>query len=216
MARRGTFKNWGIAIVIAFNATVPLADAAEDLVPFEGLKEQFTIALPGGWNVYNQSEAVSGERGPLGVVFFSAQPLTKPGEKVADAELLVKADVGEIPSFFVDRQPAGKDMTCSEFSRMAGGRVAGMVRRDPAFSKGRPLPTQFLPERIELGGCQGFKVHLRASHSNPDAEWTIDARVISDGRVLYLFSLRARAEHYQKTLETFERVLATLKLSSPR
>jgi len=129
---------------------------------------------------------------------------------------LVKADVGEIPSFFVDRQPAGKDMACSEFSRMAGGRVAGMVRRDPAFSKGRPLPTQFLPERIELGGCRGFKVHLRASHSNPDAEWTIDARVISDGRVLYLFSLRARAEHYQKTLGTFERVLATLKLSTPR
>jgi hypothetical protein len=216
MARRGTFKYWGIAIVIVFNATIPLADAAEDLVPFEGLKEQFTIALPSGWNVYNQSEAVSGERGPFGVVFFSAQPLTKPGEKVADAELLVKADVGEIPSFFVDRQPAGKDMACSEFSRMAGGRVAGMVRRDPAFSKGRALPTQFLPERIELGGCQGFKVHLRASHSNPDAEWTIDARVISDGRVLYLFSLRARAENYQKTLGTFERVLATLKLSSPR
>jgi len=216
MARRGTFKYWGIAIVVVFNATIPLADAAEDLVPFEGLKEQFTIALPAGWNVYNQSEAVSGERGPFGVVFFSAHPLTKPGEKVADAELLAKADVGEIPSFFVDRQPAGKDMACSEFSRMAGGRVAGMVRRDPAFSKGRPLPTQFLPERIELGGCQGFKVHLRAAHSNPDAEWTIDARVISDGRVLYSFSLRARAEHYQKTLETFEKVLATLKLSSPR
>jgi len=217
MARRGTFKYWGIAIVIVFNATIPLADAAEDLVPFEGLKEQFTIALPGGWNVYNQSEALSGERGPFGVVFFSAQPLTKPGEKTADAELLAKADVGEIPTFFVDRQPAGKDMACSEFSRMAGGRVAGMARNDPAFSKGRALPMQFFPERIELGGCQGFKVQLRASHSNPErAEWIIDARAVSDGRVLYLFSLRARAEHYQKVLDTFERVLATIKLSSPR
>ncbi len=188
-----------------------------DLVPFEGLKEQFTIALPGGWNVYNQSEVLSGGRSPFGVVFFSAQPLTKPGEKTADAELLAKADVGEIPTFFVDRQPAGKGMACSEFSRMAGGRVAGMARNDPAFSKGRTLPTQFLPERIELGGCQAFKVYLRALHSNPvKAEWVIDVRAVSDGRVLYLFSLRARAEHYQMVLSTFESVLATLKLSSPK
>jgi len=216
MARKGNLSCWGIALVIAFNATVPVADAAGDLVPFTGLEEQFTIALPAGWSVYNQSAALSGERGPLGVVFFSAQSLIKPGEKAASAELLGKADVGEIPTFFVDRQSAGKDMTCSEFSRIAGGRVAGMVRRDPAFSKGRALPTQFLPERIELGGCQGFKVHLRASHSNPDAEWTIDVRAISDGKVLYLFSLRATSEHYQKTLGIFEKVLETLKLSSPR
>ena len=216
MEPRGPIRCWVSAIVIVFNATMPLADAAEDLVPFEGLKDQFTIALPGAWNVYNQSEAISGEQGPFGVVFFSAQPLTKPGEKTADMELLAKADVGEIPTFFVDRQPAGKGMTCSEFSRAAGGRVAGMVRNDPAISKGREIPTQFLPKRIELGGCQGFKVEVRAKHSKPEkAEWIVDVRAVSDGRVLYLFSLRARAEHYQKVLSTFESVLATLKLSSP-
>jgi hypothetical protein len=217
MLRRGTIRYLGSAIVIVLNATMPLANAAGDLVPFEGLKEQFTIALPGGWNVYNQSESLSGERGPFGVVFFSAQPLTKPGEKTADVELLAKADVGEIPSFFVDRQPAGKDMACSDFSRIAGGRVARMARNDPAFSKGRELPMQFFPERIELGGCQGFKVQLRALHSNPEkAEWIIDVRAVSDGTVLYLFSLRARIEHYKQILGTFERVLATLKLSSAR
>ena len=150
------------------------------------------------------------------MVFFSAQPLTKAGEKTADAELLAKADVGEIPSFFVDRHPVGQDMACRDFSRIAGGRVAAMVRNDPAFSKGRAMPMQFFPERIELGGCQGFKVQLRASHSNPEnAEWIIDVRAVSDGKVLYLFSLRARAEHYQKMLGTFEKVLTTLKLSSP-
>jgi hypothetical protein len=217
MKPRGTIRYWGMTIAVALSATMPPADAADDLVPFEGLKEQFTIALPGGWNVYNQSEALSGERGPFGVVLFSAQTLIKPGEKTADAQLLAKADVGEIPSFFVDRQAAGKDMACSEFSRMAGGRVAGMVRKDPAFSRGRALPMQFFPERIELGGCQGFKVQLRAMHSSPEqAEWIIDARAVSDGRVLYLFALRARAEHYQKALGTFEKVLATLKLSSPK
>src|SRR5260221_4270487 len=216
MERRAAARYWNVAIVIALNAAIPLAEAAEDLAPFEGLKEQFTIALPGGWNVYNQLEGFSGERGPLGMVFFSAQPLTKPGEKTADAELLAKADVGEIPSFFVDRHPAGKDMACRDFSRIAGGRVAAMVRNDPAFSKGRAMPMQFFPERIELGGCQGFKVQLRASHSNPEnAEWIIDVRAVSDGKVLYLFSLRARAEHYQKMLGTFEKVLTTLKLSSP-
>ena len=217
MERRGTTTCWSGAFAIALSAAMPSASSAEELAAFDGLKEQFTIALPGGWNVYNQSEAVSGERGPFGLVFFSAQPLTRPGEKTADAERLAKADVGEIPSFFVDRQPAAKDITCSEFPRAAGGRIAGILRRDPAFSKGRPLPMQFFPERIELGGCQGFKVQLRAAHSNPEnAEWIIDTRVISDGQVLYLFSVRARAEHYQKVLDTFERVLATLKLSSPK
>ena len=217
MESRRAVGYWSVAILVALNAGIPSADATEDLVPFEGLKEQFTIALPSGWAVYNQSEALSGERSALGVVSFSAQPLTRSGEKVADAELLAKADVGDIPSFFVDRQPAGNDMTCGEFSRMAGGRVAGMVRKDPAFSKGRPLPMQFFPERIELGGCQGFKVQLRASHSSPqNAEWIIDVRAVSDGKVLYLFSLRTRAEHYQEVLSTFERVLATLKLSSSR
>lgn len=217
MKHRRIIRHWSGAIAIVFSATMPLAGATEELAPFEGLKEQFTIALPSGWTAYDQSEAVSGERKPFGLVLFSAQPLTKPGEKTADAELLAKADVGEIPSFFVDRQPAGKDMGCSEFSRMAGGRVAGMVRRDPAFAKGRPLPMQFFPERIELGGCQGFKVQLRAAHSSPqDAEWIMDARAVSDGKVLYLFAVRARAEHYQKILGTFEKVLATLKLSSPK
>src|SRR2546425_12991965 len=91
MERRGAIGCSGSAIVIVRNATIPLADAADDLVPFEELREQFTIALPGGWNVYNQSGALSGERGPFGVVFFSAQPLTKPGEKTADMELLSKA-----------------------------------------------------------------------------------------------------------------------------
>lgn len=216
MALRGTPKRWGIAMIVASGAMIPAAYAAEDLVSFEGLKEQFTISLPAGWSAYNQSEAMTGEGRQLGVVFFSAQPLTKAGEKAADAELLAKADTGEIATFFVDRQPAGKDMACADFSRMTGGRVAAMVRRDPAYAKGRTLPSQFLPERIDLGGCQGFKVYLRAAHSNPDVEWVIDARAISDGKVLYLFTLRARAEHYQKTLPTFEKALATLKLSPPR
>ncbi|PYT33590.1 MAG: hypothetical protein DMF52_15320 [Acidobacteria bacterium] len=216
MERRWAIRCWVIAIAIVLNATMPLADAAEDLVQFEGLKEQFTVALPSGWNVYNQSEAVSGEPSPFGVVFFSAQRLTKPGEKTADIELLAKADTGEIPTFFVDRQPAGKGMTCNEFSRAAGGRVAGMVRNDSVISGGREVPTQFLPKRIELGGCQGFRVHMRAKHSKPEkAEWVVDVRAVSDGKVLYLFSLRARAEHYQNVLGTFESVLATFKLSSP-
>src|SRR3989442_15254957 len=99
MERRGAIRCWVIAIAIVLNATMPLADAAEDLVQFEGLKEQFTVALPSGWNVYNQSEAVSGEPSPVGGVFFSAQRLTKPGEKTADIVLFAKAESGERPTF---------------------------------------------------------------------------------------------------------------------
>jgi hypothetical protein len=215
MKRGGRISCWGSALLLVVNFTIPLASATEDLVPFDGLKEQFTIALPDGWSVYNQAEAISGEQSPFGMVFFSAHPLTRPGEKTADPELLAKADVGEIPTFFVDRGPAGKGMTCSEFSRAAGGHVAGIVRNDPVISEGREVPTQVLPKRIELGGCEGFKVEMRAKHSKPDkVEWVVDVRAVSDGKVLYLFSLRTTAEHYQAVLPTFERALETLKLSS--
>lgn len=215
MERRDLIRYWGNAMVIILSATMPQGYATEDLVPFDGLKDQFTIALPSGWNAYNQSESGSGEEGPFGVVFFSAEPLTKPGEKTADVEQLAKADIGEIPTFFVDRQPAGKGMTCNEFTRAAAGHVAGMVRNDSAISSGREVPTQFLPKHIELGGCQGFRVIMRAKHGQPDkAEWVVDVRAVSDGKVLYLFSLRAKAERYQNVLDTFERVLATIKLTA--
>src|SRR5437867_12427778 len=77
MEHRWAIRCWVIAIAIVLNATMPLADAAEDLVQLEGRKEQFTVALPSGWNEYNQSEAVSGEPSPLGVVVVAGQRLTK-------------------------------------------------------------------------------------------------------------------------------------------
>jgi hypothetical protein len=49
------------------------------------------------------------------MVFFSAEPVATPGEKIADQAKLRRVDTGEIPSFFVDRQPAMKGMSCSKF-----------------------------------------------------------------------------------------------------
>ena len=42
----------------------------------------------------------------------------------------------------------------------------------------------------------------------------VDVRAVSDGKTLYLFSLRNTATNYSRNIETFEKALATLKLSS--
>jgi hypothetical protein len=59
-------KLWSrAAIAVALTSTVAVpAPLQEPLVPFEGLKEQFTISLPAGWTVYNQTEVLSGKPGP--------------------------------------------------------------------------------------------------------------------------------------------------------
>jgi len=204
------------AIAVALTSTVAVpAPLQEPLVPFEGLKEQFTISLPAGWTVYNQTEVLSGKPGPHGMLFFSAEPVAKPGEKIADQAALRRVDTGEIPSFFVDRHLAMKGMSCSKFK--ADYEVATMVGNDPVFGGAmrrmlRPLPPK--SKRVELAGCQGVKIEGRGHMGPEKTEWVIDVRAVSDGKTLYLFSLRNTATNYSKNLETFERALATLKLSS--
>ncbi len=70
--------------------------------------------------------------------------------------------------------------------------------------------------RIELAGCQAFKIAGRAAKGPEKTEWVVDVRALSDGKILYLLSLRNKADSYVKNLETFEKVLDTLKLSAPR
>jgi len=66
-------------------------------------------------------------------VIFSAQPITKPDEALADPELIARVDVGEISSFMVDRQPAGKNATCAKLSRPTLYEGGTKIAQDPAL-----------------------------------------------------------------------------------
>ena len=208
-----------LRITLVFAATlVALAGAA---AAQDGLKDQFTIILPEGWAVYDQTAAFTGKPGLYGMVFFAAEPVLSPGEKVPSTaesmETLLRIDRGDVPSFFVDRHSAGRGMSCSKLTRNARTGIELMVGRDPIF--GGLARQMFLPNRphtslIELGGCQALKLEGRGRVGPEKTEWILDVRAVSDGRTLYLFSLRNPADNFARNRGVYEAALATLRLSS--
>jgi len=180
-----------------------------------GIHDQFAITLPDGWSVYDQNEALSGKPSAVGMVFFSSEPITKSGATTADAELLAEVDTGALTSFFVERMPADKGMACDSLSKRVIYNIGTRINRDRVVSTaGRRLfGSGIAPghKDIELGGCRGVRFVIDANKDNPTKHWTIDVRAVSDGKVLYLFSLRNRADHYAKNLETFEKAMTSVR-----
>lgn len=181
-----------------------------------GIHDQFAITLPDGWSVYDQTEALSGKPSAVGMVFFSAEPVAKSGATTADAELLAKVDTGELASFFVQRMPADKGMACDKLSRGAIYDIGTRINKDPVVSTvgGKLFGGGLAPghKDVELGGCHGVRYVIGAHKDDPAKHWIVDVRAVSDGKVLYLFSLRNKADHYAKNLEIFEQAIATVRL----
>ena len=221
-------KHLNVALVLA-GALVELGGAAAaqeqvtaaviEEVPqagrlFDGLKDQFTIVLPEGWTVYDQTAAVTGKPSPYGMVFFSAEPMLAPGERVLNPdtpEAFLRVDRGDVPSFFVDRHPAGKGMSCARLTRGARSQIDLMVGNDSVFgglARQMLLPRRPQTSEIELAGCQGLRLEGRGKG------WNLDVRAVSDGKTLYLFSLRNTSDNFVRNLGTYEAALATLRLSS--
>jgi hypothetical protein len=185
-----------------------------------GIHDQFAISLPDGWSVYDQNEALSGKPSPLGVVFFSAQPVTPPGSITADAPLLAKVDTGEIVSFFVDRSKAAKSMTCAKLSKTDIYNIGTTINKDPAIATAgrRLLGGALEPPHtdISVGGCQGVRFQLEARKDDPAKHWKIDVRAVSDGSVLYLFSVRHRGVYYEDNLAVFEKAMSTVQFKQTK
>jgi hypothetical protein len=183
-----------------------------------GIRDQFEIVLPEGWSVYDQTEAITGKSSALGMVIFSSQPLVSAGARTPDAPTIAKVDLGEMPSFFVDRQKADKGMKCEKLSRSAVYHIGTMVNQDPSVSTfGRKLfgATQE-PDHtnIELGGCRGVRFLLEANKKDPAKHKVVDVRVVSDGKTVYLFSLRNKGVHYATNLAAFETAMASVRFAS--
>jgi hypothetical protein len=202
----------GLTIVLILSWLPASLAGAEAYETYDGLREQFTIALPAGWSTYNQNQALSGELSPLGVVVSSALAVRKEGETTADPDLMSRIDTGEIPSFFVDRQPAAKGMSCSKFTKSAAYEVGVKLTKDPIFGAARRYfsATPIKHDAIQVGSCQGF----RYKGEGKKGTWILDVRAVSDGKVLYLFSLRNTAENYARNIDTFEKALGSLQLAT--
>jgi len=173
---------------------------------------QFSLLLPEGWSIYDQSAAL-GAPGSTGVIIFSASPLNPPGSATADTEALVGVDRGDLPSFIVDRQRAERGMACAKLSKSAIYDIGTQLGRDPALSAMRRQFSYVTPrhEDIVLGGCKGVKFKLEASKGDAQNHVIIDVRAVSDGQVLYLFGLRNLAHNYAKNVGVFDAAMASLQ-----
>jgi hypothetical protein len=221
MAMRHALPAGFFLTVAAFAYTaVPGAAVQEAPVRTGGVQDQFAISLPSGWSLYDQDEAISGKPGPFGVVFFSAQPVKQPESSTADASLFAKVDTGEILSFFVDRSKAAKSMTCARLSKSDIYNIGKRINQDRSIATAgrRMFGGGLAPPHtdIEVGGCHGVRFQLEANKENPEKHWKIDARAVSDGKVLYLFSVRHRGVYFEDSLAVFEKAMSTVQFKQAK
>jgi hypothetical protein len=193
---------------------------AEGFVPYVGMKDQFTIALPVGWSVYDQQEVLTGKRGKTGPpVVFSSEVIDgramMSGDKQAAlkvADQLSGIETGLLSGFALDRLPARYGMSCNGIDGEARARLLELLGRDPMFGRGRTIREKLHAEPTLIGGCQGLRVKGKGEARGGGGR-ILDVFAVSDGDVLFLFMLQPLEEHYAKNLGAFEKALSTLELA---
>lgn len=184
--------------------------------PYHGNRDQFTLEIPDGWHVVDQSPYSD-----KGVIAFYSQPMQMKIDKdpvlarqqeQAFQKLLEGMESGEIPSFFIDRYKADKGMTCTGFdARAQKKKVKIFVKADALGSKSKIIGE---PEvaNAPVGGCQGLRVMVRA---NTAAGATVQMLVYSaavDG-ITYDLALIAEPRYFDQNLPWFERVVSSMRLA---
>lgn len=211
-------------VLMALACAVVEAQLPEGYVLNDALKTQFTLALPAGWMSSDQGQRMRqlGGRIPegFGLVYFSSVnvaeafgPFEKGQEEQGQKSLdvLRQIDTGALPAFFVDRRRAEKGMSCRSLTAKASQKVYDMIK-DSDFGKGTKTVEPLRVDSVAIGGCQGASFRGRVQNRN-GAEWVIDVQAVSDGTVLYLFSLRNRTEHFDKNFPVYQTAMSTLRLT---
>jgi hypothetical protein len=201
------------------DADVGRREEHAEFEPYEGLKEQFTIALPVGWRAHDQNAAL-GQPGPHGVVIFS--PINLASVRVTDDKKqladLVSAmeniDSGETPSLLVDRHKSPRGMSCDGIDDKARKRALEVYESSTMGGNSHLLGTPEV-EAVSVGGCQGLRVKLRSRDPEGKETHTL-VYAVSDGKVAYDFLLRNQMEFFEKNLPDFEKAIATLKIAAQR
>jgi len=195
--------------------------SSEELVPYVGQKGDFEIALPKGWAAYDQSllpGAKADSRFNLTVFYLSPNPV--PQEAIAarfdemSVELMTKIDTGEVPSFFFQKFPAKKGMSCDGFTEGAEKEALKVVTSGSPFGKGATILEAPHSEQVPVAGCKGLRIKGSGQPPKENTPQTIDVYAASDGSALYLFTLRSHADYYKKNIDVFQRSMATALLTA--
>jgi hypothetical protein len=193
----------------------------ETLQLYEGLKDHFVLSLPAGWTAINQLELLTKEPAPFGPVIFSSQHIdfiAAPGSRDQGAleklaHQLGAMERGEVPGIILDRLPAEKGMSCSGFDNRARKYLLRLAGADPMFGRGRQTREEPHADSVSLGGCEGLRIRGKGSARSGEGK-ILDTLAVSDGRVLFLFSLFNLDQYYDRNVSLFESILSTLRLAA--
>ena len=182
------------------------------LSTYRGHAQQFTIDVPSGWFVQDQSDVPAA--GARGVIAFSAESFTAAGKSVEDAvQAAMRHDTGEAPTFFVDRHASGSGMSCEAYSKSAEATVLASFQSAATLGKGTTVTEPARVEVVKMGECFGLKVRLRARESDGHP-LSMLVYTVSDGTTRFDFTLRNHDEFLETSLPTFENAVKTVKLTS--
>jgi len=196
--------------ILFLSFTTLYAQSQKEFKTYEGHKQQFLIDIPEGWSANEQMAAITGPS-PTGVVIFSEDNIANMGIG-QQLGAMARMDTGEMPSFFVDRHPKNKKMSCDHFEKGEIKSVTKMIKRDSMFDRDRKVISPLTATPISFGGCKGIR--LKGETEKQDGtRWVVDAYAASDGEFLYLFSLRNIERFYEKNLSVYEKAMSTVKLT---
>lgn len=181
-----------------------------ELTITDGSNPQFSLRLPRGWSVYDQSKVLTGKPGPTGMLIFTSVEVGKHagGDFM---KLMAQWDTGAVPAFFVDRGPAEKGTSCAGFSEKAQKKLLKRVESS-SVEKGDKVTTPFQAEPVTLGTCSGVRVQGEVQKASGNA-WRFDVRTLSDGKTMYMFALRNLKAQFEKNQAGYESAMATLRLA---
>lgn len=192
---------------------------------YTGHQDEFTLALPADWLAFDQAKLLAGGGvdAPvgLGLVIFSPVDLAAvmgpfPAGQLPDRDALLatlgRIETGETPNFFVDRSRSEPGMSCAGLGQKGMKNIQKRVH-DTDFGRGTKTLEPLRVDSAVVGGCQGIHLHGRVqTRSGEDV--VIDVHAASDGRRVYLFSLRNSAAYYEANHAPYSTGLATLRLAA--
>jgi len=192
-------------------AVVP-AQAAGEFATYKGHQNQFLVNIPIEWSAYEQMKAITGKASPTGMVIFSKDNISKM-EIQNQLKTMASIDTGEMPSFFVDRLPRKKKMSCSRFGKKETKLVLKLIENDKMFGRDRKIIAPLEANHTSFGGCEGIRIKGETEKQD-GTRWILDMHAVSDGKILYLFTLRNIKNNYEKNLSIYEKAMSTVQLTS--
>ena len=146
------------------------------------------------------------------MVIFSKEDISKM-EIQNQLQALASIDTGGMPSFFVDRLPRKKKMSCSRFGKKETKLVLKLIKKDRMFGRDRKIIAPLEASHTSFGGCKGIRIKGETEKQG-GARWIIDMHAVSDGKILYLFTLRNIKNNYEKNLSVYEKAMSTVQLTA--